>query len=96
MSKYLVSGCAFALVLGSFATISHALMPSHTLNADASLTLPIADVEGEAVEQELDPQEVTPPPESAAPSQEGEGSTDVENQAIKKEIPELDLPPDEK
>lgn len=65
-----------SLVLG-LATASYALTaPPQTLNGFAAVAIPVADVEEEAVEQALEPEEVTPPPDEGATESEGAGPSE--------------------
>ncbi|ODS01422.1 hypothetical protein AUC69_07065 [Methyloceanibacter superfactus] len=73
-----------SLVLG-LATASYALTaPPQTLNGFAAVAIPVADdMEEEAVEQALEPEEVTPAPaedsmESEAPAPSEETEIDAE------------------
>ncbi len=80
MFRLLLTVGGASLVLG-LATASYALTaPPQTLNGPANVAVPVADdVEEEAVEQALEPEEVTPPPaedatesDGPAPSEESE------------------------
>ena len=66
-----------SLVLG-LATASYALnAPPHTLDGFASVAIPVADdMEEEAVEQALEPEEVTPAPEEDSMESEGPGPSE--------------------
>ena len=64
------------LVLG-FATASYALTaPPHTLNGFATVAIPVADVEEEALEQALEPEEVTTPSDEDASESKGSGPSE--------------------
>jgi hypothetical protein len=65
-----------SLVLG-LATASYALTaPPQSLNGFAAVAIPVADVEEEAVEQALEPEEVTPPPDEDSMESEGAGPSE--------------------
>ena len=106
MFKLLLSVGTSAVALGFMATVSYALtVPSQPLNAVGFVAIPVADdMEQEAVEQFLEPDEYPAgsqdeaAPESAAPqgTPKAESSDDTEQDAIKQEFPSLDMPPDRK
>lgn len=84
MFRLLLTVGGASLVLG-LATASYALTaPPQTLNGPATVAIPVADdMEEEAVEQALEPEEVTPAPEED--SMESEGPAPSEETEIDQE-----------
>ncbi|HUU67566.1 MAG TPA: hypothetical protein VMW57_09870 [Methyloceanibacter sp.] len=77
MFRLLLTVGGASLVLG-LATASYALTAlPHTLNGFAAVAIPVADdMEEEAVEQALEPEEVTPAPEEDSMESEGSGPSE--------------------
>jgi len=77
MFRLLLTVGGASLVLG-LATASYALTaPPQTLNGPVTVAIPVADdMEEEAVEQALEPEEVTPPADEDSMDSEGAGPSE--------------------